>query len=236
MPRHERALTVAALKFSLIPMFAIMIGAFLAAWRTPGEKQVAVVQHLAAGVVFAAAATEILPQVMHGGSPMATVIGGALGVAVMLGLKSAESRWQGPVALLAAIGLDLAIDGLVLGLAFIAGERAGILLAVALTLEVLFLALTLTIDLAGRYPKAKAIGLTCALALLVPMGALIAQPVALLPPVWITGFLSFGLMALLYLVTEELLVEAHEKPDSPLISAMFFVGFLAILLLEEIMA
>ena len=64
--------------------------------------------------------------------------------------------------------------------------------------------------------------------------SLVAQPVALLSPVWITGFLSFGLMALLYLVTEELLVEAHEKPDSPLISAMFFVGFLALLLIEEI--
>ncbi|PNB46069.1 transporter, partial [Pseudomonas sp. FW305-130] len=34
---------------------------------------------------------------------------------------------------------------------------------------------------------------------------------------------------------EELLVEAHEKPDSPLISAMFFVGFLVLLLIEEIM-
>jgi len=153
----------------------------------------------------------------------------------MLGLKAAESRFRGPVALLAAIGLDLAIDGLVLGLAFIAGEKAGSLLAVALTLEVLFLALTLTNDLAGRYRKMKAIGLTCALAVLVPIGALIAQPVALLTPIWITGFLSFGLMALLYLVTEELLVEAHEKPDSPLISAMFFVGFLVLLLIEEIM-
>ena len=73
-----------------------------------------------------------------------------------------------------------------------------------------------------------------AVALLVPISALVVQPVALLSPVWITGFLSFGLMALLYLVTEELLVEAHEKPDSPLISAMFFVGFLALLLIEEI--
>ncbi|MFX5622654.1 transporter, partial [Acinetobacter baumannii] len=43
----------------------------------------------------------------------------------------------------------------------------------------------------------------------------------------------FGLMALLYLVTEELLVEAHEKPDSPFISAMFFAGFLGLMLLEE---
>src|SRR3546814_4473248 len=117
----------------------------------------------------------------------------------MLVLKAAESRFEGPVALLAAIGLDLAIDGLVLGLAVIAGEKAGTLLAVALTLEVLFLALTLTNDLAGRYRKAKAIGLTCALGVLVPIGALVAQPVALLSPIWITGFLSFGLMALLYL-------------------------------------
>lgn len=225
---------MAALKFALIPMAAIIVGAIVAGWRTPSDKLVAAMQHLAAGVVFAAAATEILPLVMHGGSPTATLIGGAIGVAVMLGLKAAESRFNGPVALLAAIGLDLAIDGLVLGLAFVAGEKAGILLAVALTLEVLFLALTLTNDLTARYRKVVAIGLTCALSLLLPVGALIAQPVALLSPVWITGFLSFGLMALLYLVTEELLVEAHEKPDSPFISAMFFVGFLALLLIEEL--
>ena len=72
-------------------------------------------------------------------------------------------------------------------------------------------------------------------ALLLPIGAPVALPVASFPPVVIAGFLSFGLMALLYLVTEELLFEAHEKPDSPLISAMFFVGFLVLLLIEEIM-
>ena len=55
------------------------------------------------------------------------------------------------------------------------------------------------------------------------------------PPVVIAGFLSFGLMALLYLVTEELLVEAHEKPDTPRISAMFFIGFLGLLLIEELL-
>ena len=42
-----------------------------------------------------------------------------------------------------------------------------------------------------------------------------------------------GLAALLYLVTEELLVEAHEVPEveTPLVTAMFFVGFLLFLLL-----
>ena len=44
--------------------------------------------------------------------------------------------------------------------------------------------------------------------------------------------LAFGAAALLYLVTEELLVEAHEVPDTPLLTAMFFVGFLALFILE----
>jgi ZIP family zinc transporter len=44
--------------------------------------------------------------------------------------------------------------------------------------------------------------------------------------------LSFGTVALLYLVTEELLTEAHEQPDTPLLTAMFFVGFLVLLLVS----
>ena len=145
------------------------------------------------------------------------------------GLPTAEPGWSGEEALPSA-GPSYAW---VSSLGAPVRRRPGV---PRVLLEVLFLALTLTNDLAGRYRKAKAIGLTCALAVLVPVGALIAQPVALLTPIWITGFLSFGLMALLYRVTEELLVEAHEKPDSPLISAMFFVGFLVLLLIEEIMA
>lgn len=116
-----------------------------------------------------------------------------------------------------------------------AGERAGILLAVALTLEVLFLGLSITSELQEGKTRSRRIFATAmGLGILLPLGALTATPVALLPPVIITGFLSFGLMALLYLVTEELLVEAHEKPDTPLISSMFFVGFLALLVLEEL--
>lgn len=176
--------------------------------------------------MFAAAATEILPDVMHGKAPLATLVGGAAGVVVTLGLKSLEERVRGPLALIGAIGTDLLIDGLVLGLAFIAGAKAGLLLTIALTLEVLFLGVTVTKEL-GETVKSKLriIAITIALALLMPIGTLLALPVAEFPPTIIAGFLSFGLIALLYLVTEELLVEAHEKPDSPLISAMFFVGF-----------
>lgn len=225
-----------AITFTLIPVAAVLIGALVAvAWR-PGDAFVSAMQHLAAGVVFGAAAAEILPQVMHEASPAATLIGGAIGIAVMLALKSIEGRSKGPVALLGAVGIDIFIDGLVLGLAFVAGARAGLLLTIALTLEVLFLGLTLVTELGESVrSKARIVAIAAGIALLLPLGAAVATPVALLPPVYIAGFLSFGLMALLYLVTEELLVEAHEKPDTPLISSMFFIGFLGLLLVEELL-
>ncbi|MDE2442731.1 MAG: transporter [Betaproteobacteria bacterium] len=225
-----------ALSYTLLPLGAVLIGTFWALWRRPGTTFVSATQHLAAGVVFAAAAVEILPQIKHEASPTATLIGGAIGVGVMLAIKALEERSSGPIAMLAATGIDIFIDGLVLGLAFIAGERAGILLAVALTLEVLFLGLSITSEMQeGKTRPSRTIAIAIGLGILLPLGALIATPVALLPPVVVTGFLSFGLMALLYLVTEELLVEAHEKPDTPLISSMFFVGFLGLLVLEELM-
>ena len=50
----------------------------------------------------------------------------------------------------------------------------------------------------------------------------------------LTGFFAFGLIALLYLVTEELLIEAHEIPDRPWVTALFFAGFLLLMVLEEV--
>lgn len=224
-----------ALTYSFIPVIAVLIGAVLTAIRRPGPALTSAVQHLAAGVVFAAAATEILPEIKHDAAPFATAIGGTLGVVAMLGLKSLEARVRGPLALIGAIAVDLLIDGMVLGLAFIAGAKAGLLLAIALTLEVLFLGVTVTEELGETIrSKARVVAIALGLALLLPLGTLVALPVATLSPPVIAGFLSFGLIALLYLVTEELLVEAHEKPDTPFISAMFFVGFLGLMLIEEL--
>jgi ZIP family zinc transporter len=220
--------------FTLIPLTAVLIGSLAGVRSQPSDSLLSALQHLAAGVVLGAAAVEILPLVMQQGSPEATLVGGVLGIGVMLTLKAGESQSQGPVAMLGAISVDILIDGLVLGLAFVAGARAGLLMTIALTLEVLLLGLTVT-SLLGKTIKSKVriVLTTMTIALLLPLGVLVAGPVTHLPPVAITGFLSFGLMALLFLVTEELLVEAHETPVTPLISAMFFFGFLGILLIEQ---
>ncbi len=43
--------------------------------------------------------------------------------------------------------------------------------------------------------------------------------------------LSFGAAALPYLVTEELLVKAHEVKETPWITSAFFPGFIALYLI-----
>lgn len=225
-----------ALEYTLVPTLALVAGAILAVFRRPGANFTSTMQHLAAGLIFAATAIEILPQVTHLADPAATLYGGALGVSCMLALKSIEARFAGPVILLTTVAIDILLDGLVLGLAFITGTKAGILLSIALTLEVLFIGITVTTKLdTSTTRKLRTVTLVGALALLLPLGTLAAIPVAALPPFYIAGFLTFGVMALLFLVTEELLVEAHETPDTSFASAMFFVGFLALLTIEEIL-
>ena len=55
--------------------------------------------------------------------PVPTAIGGILGVATMLAIKKLGQRWKGPTGMLSAIGIDLFVDGVVLGLAFLAGVK-----------------------------------------------------------------------------------------------------------------
>ena len=223
--------------YTLVPVLMAVMAASIAVNLRPGPVLVSAIQHFAAGVVFAAAAGEILPDVMHGGSPIATLIGGTVGVVVMLFVRRLETLIKGPAGLMTMIGIDVLVDGLVLGIAFVAGAQAGLLLTIALTLEVVFLGLALVTELSdANWRRLRIVGVTGALMLLLPAGALLASPVAAMPEAIVTGFLAFGLIALLYLVTEELLVEAHKTPDRPWVTAMFFVGFLLLLLLEELLA
>ena len=223
--------------YTLIPAGVAILGAVGAVKIRPGPTLVSAIQHFAAGVVFAAAAGEIMPDVAHSGSPVATIVGGFAGIAVMLAIRQLERVIKGPTGLLTLVAIDLFIDGLVLGIGFAAGMKAGLLLTIALSVEVLFLGSTVTNELSETVrSRSRIVATVAALVVLMPVGAAIASPVAALPAHYVTGFPSFGLIALLYLVTEELLVEAHETPDRPWVAAMFFVGFLLLLSLEEMVA
>jgi ZIP family zinc transporter len=220
--------------YTLIPVAAMMVGALLTTWRKPGPAFTAGVQHLAAGVVFAAAAGEILPDLKHAQSPIAVLVGGVLGIGAMLLIRRIGEKAKGPIGLTTLIGVDLLIDGLVVGLGFVAAVETGLLLTIALSLEVLFIGVSLALELRERdWPRAKLLLTVLAIGLLLPIGGFAGLAAAALPQLFLTGLFAFGLIALLYLVTEELLVEAHEAPEGPIVTSMFFLGFLALLMIEE---
>lgn len=225
------------LMFTLIPVAAATIGGLLAAWRTPSPALRSFVQHFAAGVVTAAAAGELLPNVVHQKSPAAVLIGGGIGVILMLVVKELGGKVEGNLSLIATVGVDVFIDGAIVGIGFAAGAKEGMLLTIALTIELLFLSLSVAATLSdAKESRLKVLAITVAIALLLPIGATIG--VLMLSGIsgeLLAGFFAFGLVALLYLVTEELLVEAHETPDTPFTTAIFFVGFLLLIAIEEIL-
>lgn len=240
LPVIADVLTVVAL-----PVAAGILGAALAAYRSPGPRLASALQHLAAGVVFAAVATEILPDLTRAGHRPAVVPGFAVGVLLMLALSAWERRTAAgeggdggaalPAAELAAVGIDLLVDGFLIGLGYLAGERQGWLLAAALTLEILFLALTVAGRLRARGTgTATAVAVTSGLCLAVPAGAVLGVSLfaGMASGPGFAAVLAFACAALLYLVTEELLAEAHEAtPDDAWLAGAFFAGFLAVLLL-----
>ena len=230
--------------FSLLPLVAAISGAAIAARRPPGPGMRSNIQHLAAGVVFSVVAVEILPGVTHRQQPLLLTIGFSLGVALMLGLEWYSARTEkieneeevasgSNMSLLVALGVDVFLDGLLIAISFKAGAQAGKLLALALSVELLSTALALASTL-GRQGVSfvRNVATNAAVFSLLVVGAAVGAGFSpYLEGAVLDLILSFGLAALLFLVTEELLVEAHKEPETPFSTALFFIGFVVFLLL-----
>lgn len=226
--------------FAFAPALALVVGGTVAVVRPPTASTRSWLQHLAAGVVFAAVAGELLPQELEEHRPLPIVLGFAAGVALMLGVRrlteGADDAGSGSGGLVANVGIDLLIDGLLVGVGFAAGAETGVLITVAMTFEVLFLGLASIASLSATgWSRRRAFAVVAGFALLVVLGATVGG--VLLGGLAGDPFLAvlgFGSAALLYLVTEELLVEAHEVPETPVATAFFFVGFLVLFVIEMV--
>lgn len=221
--------------YALVPFGAAGAGAIWAAVRPPSPRTRSAVQHAAAGILFAAVALEVLAEERtHARLPV--IFGFGVGLGAMLLLRAwGEPRREGGFGLIVTTGVDLFVDGLVLGAGFTAQQRTGVLLTVALTFEVLFLSLSVAATIAAMgASRSRIVSRTTAIAALLIVGAIAGAVIfPRLTPFAFTIILGFATVSLLYLVTEELLVEAHEVAETPVAAAMFFAGFLLFLVIER---
>jgi zinc transporter, ZIP family len=238
--------------FSLFPLLCINLGGLLGTFFEVKGNARSFLLHLAAGVIFAVVSIELLPDVVAGKSIFIVSLGFFLGMLLMMAIKYLTSRSEKkhkklvvdgqsssknfslmPWGLLVGIGVDIFIDGILLGIGFSAGQTEGLLLCVALSLELLALGLVVSTELKKESFVKKTVLITILiLSLSIAFGALIGSFILnYISEKALTGILAFGLSALMYLVTEELLVEAHESKDTPLNTAVFFVGFFVFLII-----
>lgn len=231
------------LGYALLPALGLSVGGLIAAFVRLRVKFQSAVLHFAAGVIFSVVAVEVLPEIVHLHNPLLTAVGFGTGIILMLLIrqwtegKETESTTASnggiPITFLLVIGIDVFVDGLLLGVGFAAGAKQGKLLAMALAIESLSLGLaTATSLLKNQLSRKRVIGLLVGLAALflisAGLGATLLQSV---PETVLDLVLSVGLAALLFLVTDELLTEAHIAEEPAWLTATFYAGFLLFLLL-----
>lgn len=227
--------------FATPPVLATIIGSAIALFLSPGKKMQNFMQHFTAGVVFSVVAVEILPDIIKVHKPLFVILGFGLGVATMMVLKTATSKLESkpldssafPLAMLMGVCVDILLDGFLIGIGFAAGAKEGVLLASALTLELLSLGIVVSIELSEMIrSKLRILSINAGISSLVFIGAALGSVIlSKASDTVIETVLSFGLAALLFLVTEELLVEAHRQPETPASTLAFFLGFLLFLVL-----
>lgn len=141
-----------------------------------------------------------------------------------------EEPKQFPLAFVLAIAIDSSLDGLLIGIASAAGPSAGPMMSASLSVEMSFLGLTLATNLYGQpLPKAATgslVGPVCLL-LAAGLGGAMADVLGLYPAASV-GMMSFGASALLFMVAEELLLDAHEDGEHVWwVDLQLYTGFFA---------
>lgn len=225
------------LSIMAIPALVALGGGILASVWSPGHQTRSLIQHFAAGVVLAALAVELLPEIGREHAPGWVLAGSfALGSLFMYGLKLWTMRLEHQASLTGAISglstglllatfVDVATDGFIIGAGFAAGGETGTILALGLSVELLFLGLALTSEATAGW---RIIAISGALGGTVLSFSLIGNLLLSgASHAVIGGALAFSAAALLYLVTEELLMEAHEVEEKPISTLVLFGGFLA---------
>jgi ZIP family zinc transporter len=219
-----------------------VLGGILVFFWAPGVWARSAIQHFAAGVVIAAVASDLIPEVIKIGTPSGIIVGFVAGGLVMIGLKwavlaferRAKAKKRLPAGLAAAAAVDTLMDGAILSAGFSMGQQLGGLLAVALAIELFFL----TLSVGAEYHKARSghmtgLATTTGIALLLVVGAVAASVVLDgASTTTVAVCLAFGAAALIYLIAEELLVESIQAEESLFSTAMLFAGFTALLALK----
>ena len=218
-----------------MPAAVMLFGGILTFFWHPSRTLIGLVQHLAAGIILAALMIEVFPEMRRTNISQTTLIFSfVVGVLFMyfvklLGeylergndAKNAQKKFN--YGLIITVFIDAALDGVTIGAGFAAGQKVGLALALGLSVEMLFLAMSLISDTIKGI-RILLLSACFSLTLLVCAG-LGYYFLSTSSGSAIAIALAFSAAALIYLVTDELLIEAHEQEEKSYSMLVLFFGF-----------
>lgn len=224
------------LLLAALPALGNALGALLAEWREVTPRQVNLALHAAAGIVVAVVAVELLPRV-RGELPgwlLAAGIGagGVLyllleaAVGVLRAPRGERTARAGPWMVYAAVVVDLASDGLLIGAGVAVSPQLGLVLAVGQVLADLPEGLAVVADF-RRHGMPRARRLLVSASFVLPVLGTASLSHALLAGRHGTVLhvaLAVAAGLLLVAAVEDMLAEAHEAGCDSRRSILSFVG------------
>jgi ZIP family zinc transporter len=240
MPEHLMEI----LPYLFLATGAGILGGIISIFWSPNARARSAIQHFAAGAVLAAVASSVIPQAAETGTAPGVLGGFAAGGALMVTLKwlvlkvehKGEDKRKLPLGLTAAAAFDTLIDGVLITAGFAAGQQLGVLLIVALTIELFFLTLSVGVEFRkSGFDLWQKLLTTSGIATMLLLGAVVSSfLLSNTNEATLAIVLSFGAAALIYLIAEELLVETIQAEDSLFSTSTLFGGFLLLLALKLI--
>ena len=212
-------------------------GGMLGSRIRPSSRVRAVVAHLVGGLVLGIAAANLMPAASNSGHTVALAIGFPLGFSLLLVINAfleqpderqkhgrARPMLMLMLMLMLPFLIDSLIDGVVVGISSKAAEQQWVIpVAVALEMGLAPLGLATLIGRSANPWRSALSGALMAVTYLIGLSTSLLITNGLQGPS-LTGTLAFGTAALIYLVVEEVIKEAHSsgEDDSGLVNVAFF--------------
>jgi ZIP family zinc transporter len=227
-----------------LPAVVILLGGLLTFFWHPGRTVTSLVQHLAAGIILAALMIEVFPEILRSkGAESTLILSFTVGVIFMYGVKllgerlergssaqSASARFN--YGMIITVFIDAVLDGVTIGAGFAAGQKVGFALALGLSVEMLFLAMSLVSD---TIKGIRILVLSACLSVAILVAAALGYHFLSTASGNAAAIaLAFSAAALIYLVTDELLIEAHEHEEKSYSMLVLFAGFIAFWLISRL--
>ena len=235
---------LAVLLLALLPAAGNFSGGLMSEFLRPSAKTLNAALHLAAGVIIAVVAVEVMPEAIGSAASWILAIAFVLGGAFYMAIEAGVNRWQrtaigsagaGAWMVYVAVAADLFGDGLLIGAGSAVSGELGLMLAVGQVIADIPEGFAVIANFRDKgIGRARRLLLSASFALPVLGAALLAffllrgraESVQMTALVFVSGLYILA-------AVEDMISEAHESAEDTRRSAFsFLVGFALFLLVS----